>query len=73
MHWSQRGVHSWEVKIAEPRSSLISDNRREEAQAPLRSTISSFPYSNESNGLRAANTSDRSRAGAIAGNVSLIA
>jgi len=44
------------VKIAEPRSSLISDNRREEAQAPLRSTISSFPYSNESNGLRAANT-----------------
>src|ERR1700734_2147436 len=52
----ERGARSWELKVAITLARLlISDNRRDEAQILLRSTISSFPRGNESNGLRTAN------------------
>jgi hypothetical protein len=51
----ERGARSWELKIAATLARLlISDNRRDKAQILLRSTISSFPSGNESNGLRTA-------------------
>jgi predicted ATPase/DNA-binding winged helix-turn-helix (wHTH) protein len=50
------GAHSWELKVAATFARLlIGDNRRDQAQILLRSTISSFPSGNESNGLRTAN------------------
>jgi predicted ATPase/DNA-binding winged helix-turn-helix (wHTH) protein len=52
----ERGARSWELKVAAALARLlISDNRRDQAQILLRSTISSFPSGNESNGLRTAN------------------
>jgi tetratricopeptide (TPR) repeat protein len=52
----ERGARSWELKVAATLARLlVSDNRRDEAQTLLRSTISSFPSGNESNGLRTAN------------------
>jgi predicted ATPase/DNA-binding winged helix-turn-helix (wHTH) protein len=52
----ERGARSWELKVAVTLAGLlISDNRRDKAQVLLRSTISSFPTGNESNGLRTAN------------------
>jgi hypothetical protein len=52
----ERGARSWELKAAATLARLlISDNRRDKAQILLRSTISSFPSGNESNGLRTAN------------------
>jgi predicted ATPase len=52
----ERGARSWELKVAATLARLlISDNRRAKAQLLLRSTISSFPSGNESNGLRTAN------------------
>jgi predicted ATPase/DNA-binding winged helix-turn-helix (wHTH) protein len=52
----ERGARSWELKVAATLARLlISDNRRDKAQILLRSTISSFPSGNESNGLRTAN------------------
>ena len=52
----ERGARSWELKVAATLARLlISDNRRDKAQALLRSTVSSFPSGNESNGLRTAN------------------
>jgi hypothetical protein len=52
----ESGARSWELKVAATLSRLlISDNRRDKAQVLLRSTISSFPGGNESNGLRTAN------------------
>jgi predicted ATPase/DNA-binding winged helix-turn-helix (wHTH) protein len=52
----ERGARSWELKVAVTLARLlISDNRRDEAQTLLRSTISSFPSGNESNSLRTAN------------------
>jgi predicted ATPase/DNA-binding winged helix-turn-helix (wHTH) protein len=51
----ERGARSWELKVAITLARLlISDNRRDEAQTLLRSTISSFPSGNESNSLRMA-------------------
>ena len=52
----ERGARSWELKVAVTLARLlISDNRRDQAQTLLRSTISSFPSGNESNALRTAN------------------
>jgi hypothetical protein len=52
----ERGARSWELKVAATLARLlINDNRRDKAQILLRSTISSFPSGNESNGLRTAN------------------
>jgi predicted ATPase/DNA-binding winged helix-turn-helix (wHTH) protein len=52
----ERGARSWELKVAATLARLlISDNRPDKAQTLLRSTISSFPSGNESNGLRTAN------------------
>jgi predicted ATPase len=52
----ERGARSWELKVAATLARLlISDNRHDKAQILLRSTISSFPSGNESNGLRTAN------------------
>jgi hypothetical protein len=52
----ERGARSWELKVAATLARLlISENRRDKAQILLRSTISSFPSANESNGLRSAN------------------
>ncbi len=51
----ERGARSWELKVAVAFARLlISDNRPDKAQILLRSTISSFPSGNESNGLRTA-------------------
>jgi hypothetical protein len=52
----ERGARSWELKVAATLARLlISDNRRDKAQALLHSAISSFPSGNQSNGLRTAN------------------
>src|SRR3984885_10807328 len=52
----ERGARSWELKVAVALARLlIRDNRRNKAQILLRSTISSFPSGNESEGLRTAN------------------
>jgi hypothetical protein len=51
------GARSWALKVAVTLAGLlISDNRRNQAQTLLRSTISSFPHGNESDALRTANT-----------------
>jgi len=53
----ERGARSWELKVAADLARLlISDNRCDQAQILLRSTIASFPSGNESNGLRTANS-----------------
>jgi thioredoxin-like negative regulator of GroEL len=52
----ERGACSWELKVALTLARLlISNNRRDEAQILLRTTISSVPSGNESNSLRTAN------------------
>jgi hypothetical protein len=53
---NEHGARSWDLKVAATLARLlISDNRRDKGQILLRSTISSFPSGNESNGLRTAN------------------
>jgi predicted ATPase len=51
----ERGACSWELRVATTLARLlITDNRRDQAQILLRSTIASLPTNNESNGLRTA-------------------
>src|ERR1700739_1304246 len=51
----ERGACSWELRVATTLARLlVTDNRRDQAQTLLRSTIASLPSNNESNGLRTA-------------------